>query len=116
MNPKRNLWLWSLYDFANSIVLMAFLFYFSQWLVIDQGKPAWWYNISLIVSSVLFIVTAPIISKKIDITRIKITGLRWWTALSFVGFIAVSLLVMLTDNMELVATVLYTVSNYAYID
>ncbi len=111
---KKRLFLWSLYDFANSVVLMAFLFYFSQWLVIDQGKPAWWYNVSLIVSSALFIVTAPIISKRIDVTKVKIIGLRWWTMLSFTGFIIVSLLAALTDGMEFVTTVLYTVSNYAY--
>jgi UMF1 family MFS transporter len=93
---------------------MAFLFYFSQWLVIDQGKPAWWYNISLVISSLLFIITAPIISKKIDATRAKISGLRWWTIISFLGFIMVSLLTVLTDGTELVATLLYTLSNYAY--
>ncbi len=103
-----------MYDFANSIVLMAFLFYFSQWLVIDQGKPAWWYNISLVVSSLLFIITAPIVSKKIDATKAKIIGLRWWTLSSFFGFIIISLMVALTDGMELAATVLYTLSNYAY--
>ncbi len=111
---KKQLFLWCLYDFANSIVLMAFLFYFSQWLVIDQGKPAWWYNISLVVSSLLFIITAPVVSKKIDATKSKIAGLRWWTVVSFVGFLVVALLAMLTNGMELLATVLYTLANYAY--
>ena len=111
---KKRIFLWSLYDFANSIVLMAFLFYFSQWLVIDQGKPAWWYNLSLALSSGLFILTAPVISRAIDATKVKIKGLRWWTALSFAGFIVVSLLTMLTDGRELLATVLYTLANYAY--
>ncbi|MEY2664366.1 MAG: hypothetical protein RIT04_174 [Candidatus Parcubacteria bacterium] len=112
---RKSLFLWSLYDFANSIVLMAFLFYFSQWLVIDQGKPAWWYNVALIVSSVLFVITTPFISKKIDATKTKIKGLRFWTFLTFVGYLAVSLLVMLSHNMEVLATILYALSTYAYL-
>lgn len=112
---KKRLFIWSLYDFANSIVLMAFLFYFSQWLVIDQGKPAWWYNTALVVSSVLFIITAPFVSKKIDVTKAKIKGLRFWTFLTFIGHIIVSLLVMLSDDMEVFTTVLYTLATYAYL-
>lgn len=114
MNNKR-LYLWALYDFANSIVLMAFLFYFSQWLVIDQGKPAWWYNVALIVSSALFIITAPFVSKKIDTTKIKIRGLRFWTSITFVGYVVVSLLATLVDGIEAFITILYTLTTYAYL-
>ena len=112
---KKNLFLWSLYDFANSIVLIAFLFYFSQWLVIDQGKPAWWYNLALIISSALFIITAPIVSKRIDAGKSKIKGLRFWSLLAFIGYVVVSLLVMLSGDAEILVTVLYTLSTYAYL-
>ena len=112
---KKQLFLWSLYDFANSIVLIAFLFYFSQWLVIDQGKPAWWYNMALVISSTLFILTAPIVSKKIDATKMKIAGLRFWTIISFIGYLVVALLAALTKNTEILATILYTLSTYAYL-
>lgn len=112
---KKSLFLWSLYDFANSIILMGFLFYFSQWLVIDQGKPAWWYNAALIISSALFILTAPIISKKIDATNMKIGGLRFWTCLTFLGNLTVALLTMLTNGMEVLTTVLYTLATYTYL-
>src|SRR3989344_7375937 len=115
MNPKRNLWLWSLYDFANSIVLMAFLFYFSQWLVIDQGKPAWWYNIALVISSALFILIAPFASRKIDRTKKKIGGLRVWTILTFAGFLATALLTLFSEDQEFLATALYTLALTAYL-
>ncbi len=112
---NRKIAYWALYDFANSIVLIAFLFYFSQWLVIDRGKPAWWYNGALIASSLLFIATAPYLSKKIDSSNIKITGLRIWTLLSFFGFVVVSLLAMLTTGGEFFITVLYSLTTYAYL-
>ncbi len=94
---------------------MAFLFYFSQWLAVDQGKPAWWYNAALIISSALTVFTAPFVSKKIDATGKKIGGLRFWTVLTLVGYVTVALLAMLTDGFELLATILYTLATYAYL-
>jgi len=112
---EKKLAYWALYDFANSIVLMAFLFYFSQWLVIDQGKPAWWYNTALIVASILFIITVPAVSRRIDTTQAKIAGLRWWTIATFLGHLALSLLIPLTQNLEGWITILYALSTYAYL-
>lgn len=112
---KKQLFFWALYDFANSIVLITFLFYFSQWLVIDHGKPAWWYNATLIISSLLFIITAPVVSKKIDIKKAKIAGLRFWSTITFVGYFVLSLVAILTDGMEILATILFTLSTYAYL-
>ena len=94
---------------------MGFLFYFSQWLVINQNRPAWWYNITLVVSSALFIISAPILSKKIDATQKKIAGLRFWSFLTFICYLAVALIAMLTENMDLLATIFYTLANYAYL-
>jgi UMF1 family MFS transporter len=111
----KKIFYWALYDFANSIVLMAFLFYFSQWLVIDQGKPAWWYNAALILSSALFIISAPQISKRIDATQSKIAGLRRWTIFSLLGFSLVALMALFTDGQELLATILYTLATFAYL-
>ncbi|HEY1037028.1 MAG TPA: MFS transporter [Candidatus Paceibacterota bacterium] len=114
---KKKLALWSLYDFANSIVAMAFLFYFSQWLVIDKGMPAWWYNAALIGSSALFIATAPHISRKIDAAghnKGKIGGLRLWTVLAVLGYALVSTL-MLLDASALLITLLYGLTTYAYL-
>jgi UMF1 family MFS transporter len=112
---KKKITYWAMYDFANSFIMMAYLFYFSQWLVIDQGKPAWWYNLALILSSVLFFLTAPYIGKKIDISKRKIVGLRVWTLLSFVGFLVLSFLMMLTNGQEILATMFYIFSTYAYL-
>ena len=36
---KKNIFLWTLYDFANSIVMIVFFLYFSQWLVIEKNVP-----------------------------------------------------------------------------
>src|SRR3989344_4371249 len=111
---KKKIAYWVLYDFGNSFVLIAFLFYFSQWLVIDQGKPAWWYNGALILASLLFILSAPYLSKKVDAQKAKIAGLRFWSFLTFIGFVIVSLLTVLSDGKELLTTLIYSFSTYAY--
>ena len=115
MNIRRNIFLWALYDFANSIVLIAFLFYFSQWLVVEHGKPSWWFNVSLAVSSALFIAGSPFLSRQIDRTKNKIRGLRLWTGVSFLGFSLLSTLALTTSGLELLITILYTLSSYAYL-
>ncbi len=112
---KRKIAYWALYDFANSIVLVSFIFYFSQWLVVDHGKPSWWFNGSLIVSSILFIITAPFLSKQIDRTKNKIKGLRIFTAVSFAGFLSISIMAMISTDKEVLITILYTLTSYAYL-
>lgn len=112
---RRNIFYWSLYDFANSIIMIAFLFYFSQWLVIDQGRPAWWYNGALVASSLLFVIMAPFLSKRIDVSGEKIAGLRLWTVLTFFGLGTLSLITLFSDALDVPAAILYALSLFAYL-
>jgi MFS transporter, UMF1 family len=63
---KKKLFLWSLYDFANSIVFINFLLYFSQWLVIDGGLSDFWYNATFAISTILLFLTAPVLAAYTD--------------------------------------------------
>ncbi|HXT69237.1 MAG TPA: MFS transporter [Vicinamibacterales bacterium] len=65
MNRKK-LFLWSLYDFANSIVFINFLLYFSQWLVVDRGLSDFWYNASFAISTLLLLLIAPVLAARTD--------------------------------------------------
>ncbi len=65
MNKKR-LVLWSLYDFANSIVFVNFLVYFSQWIVIDGGLSDFWYNATFAISTILLFLSAPTLAAITD--------------------------------------------------
>ncbi|MCR4333962.1 MAG: MFS transporter [Patescibacteria group bacterium] len=112
---KRNIYLWALYDFANSIIMIVFLFYFSQWLVVDSHKPDWWFNATLIISSILFILTAPVIGQRLDITRRKLSGVRWTTAFMFITYLATSCVVLFAPSHVLLATILFTVALYLYV-
>ncbi len=90
---KQNLFLWALYDFANSIVYIAFLLYFAQWLVVDAGLSDFWYNALFALSTLLLLTTAPLLSARVD----QHGGGKFWltvatigTALSYGGAIALA--------------------------
>jgi MFS transporter, UMF1 family len=63
---KKKLFLWSLYDFANSIVFINFLVYFSQWLVLDGGLSDFWYNATFAIATILLFFSAPILAAYTD--------------------------------------------------
>lgn len=112
---RLKIFYWGLYDFANSILLIAFLFYFSQWFVVEQGNPAWWYNFALVGASLLFIVVAPTLTRKIDTTGEKVKSLRLWTASSFLIMGAVSLVAMLSNSLDYLALALYILGMFVYL-
>ncbi|MBI5644881.1 MFS transporter [Candidatus Kaiserbacteria bacterium] len=112
---NRRIFYWGLYDFANSIVLVAFLFYFSQWLVEEQGRPAWWYNVALVAASLLFILSTPMLSRTIDATGKKLRGLRIWTGIALLSLGSVAVIAALSNTLDVLATMLYAFSMYAYL-
>jgi UMF1 family MFS transporter len=112
---NRNVFLWALYDFANSLVMIIFLFYFSQWVVVDSGKPDWWYNATLIISSILFIGTAPVMAQRIDRIGRKMPGLRVTTILAVLFYGVAALITMLAPGQVLLAVVAETAALYVYL-
>lgn len=63
---KRHIFIWSLYDFANSFVFITFLIYFSKWLVVNQGLSDWWYNATFIIGSIGLFFFAPWLGNRAD--------------------------------------------------
>ncbi|GEM_PF-380011 len=112
---KKNIFLWSLYDFANSIIMIVFLFYFSQWLVIDSGKPDWWYNATLIISSILFIAIAPVLGQRLDVTGKKLRGLRITSVLMTIFYIGTACVMLFAPLQAVLATVLFTMAMFTYL-
>lgn len=112
---KRNIFLWSLFDFANSVVMIVFLFYFSQWVVVDGGKPDWWYNSTLIFSSLFFILTAPVAGQIIDKTGRKLPGLRVCTAIAFLLYATTALIATLAPEYVLAAVIVETIALCVYL-
>ncbi len=112
---KKNVFLWALYDFANSIIMIVFLFYFSQWLVVDNGRPDWWYNATLIVSSLLFIITAPIAARRLDLTGTKLAGVQFFSLTMTTFYVLTAFITLFVPSYVLLATILFTLATYFYL-
>ncbi len=111
---KRNIFLWSLYDFANSVVMMVFFLYFSQWLVVDGGISDFWYNSLFIFSTVLLFLTAPIVSILADKSGRNFSFLRINTVFIWILFIVLSLVTLLIPEQKILAMVLFVIGNFIY--
>ncbi|MDO8593442.1 MAG: MFS transporter [bacterium] len=111
---KRNLFLWSLYDFANSIIYVNFLLYFAQWLVIDGGLSDFWYNAIFAIATVLLLFSAPMLAAQTD----RNGGKKYFLNLATVGtFIAYGLAVWLAyRGVEYVvwSAILFLIGQYFY--
>src|SRR3989344_3387612 len=79
MDTKRNVFLWVLYDFANSIVSIVFFLYFAQWIVVNKGVPDLYFNLTFTISAILLLFTAPLTGTLLDKFLRRITGLRYAT-------------------------------------
>ncbi|MBI3342696.1 hypothetical protein HY032_00885 [Candidatus Gottesmanbacteria bacterium] len=66
---NRKIFSWGLYDFANSIIIANLTLYFSQWIVIDNQIDDFWYGLTLSLSTVFLIITAPFFGALSDRTQ-----------------------------------------------
>ena len=113
MNTKRNIFLWALYDFANSLVSIVFLLYFAQWIVIDRGVSDFFFNLTFTISAVLLLFTVPLTGTLLDKYLRRITGLRYTTILTtiFYGICAFYTI----SGKEIGALIFFTLGLYSYL-
>src|SRR3989338_7700611 len=113
MQSKKNVALWILYDFANSIISIVFFLYFAQWIVIDRGVQDIYFNLAFTISAVLLLLTAPITGALLDKFLRRIAGLRYATIFTviFYGLCALSAI----SNREILALVFFTLGLYSYL-
>ncbi len=111
---KKNIFLWALYDFANSVPTVVFFLYFSQWLVVEHGVSDFWYNMILTLGSVLLLFTAPILGGIADRNGRQQRYLNIITILTFLGFLGVSLVTLFFTGKVLLAALFFLLANYLY--
>src|ERR1017187_9240316 len=112
---RQSVTLWALYDFGASIASMAFLVYFSQWLVIDSKQSELSYNLLYVYSSILLLISAPFTSVLIDKTRQKIYALRSLTLWQFGFLILCSCLASyfkMSKSLIIGIMIVYVLANY----
>ena len=113
MQTKRNIFLWTLYDFANSLVSIVFFLYFSQWIVVDRGMPDLYFNLTIAISAFLLLLTVPFTGVLLDRHFRRLTGLRITTALTSIFYILCA--VSAVFNFDKPALILFTLGLYFYL-
>lgn len=113
MQTKGNIFLWALYDFANSLVSIVFFLYFAQWLVIDKGVSDLYFNLSFTVSALLLLFTVPLTGTLLDKYLRRITGLRYTTIFTVV-FLGICAILAISDK-PILALIFYTIGFYSYL-
>ena len=111
---KKNIFLWTLYDFANSIVTIVFFLYFSQWFVVDKGVADFWYNMIFTIGSALLLLTAPILGSIADKNGKQQNYLNQITIIVFVFFLLASFTILFFSQKVFLAALFFLVANYLY--
>jgi UMF1 family MFS transporter len=111
---RRTLFLWSLYDFANSFVYINFLLYFSQWLIIDGSLPDYWYNILFAIATVVLLFTAPVFAAHVDRHGGHIPPLRITTYGTFIAYGGSALLAHFYPSSIILIAFLFLLGQYCY--
>lgn len=97
-NPfSKNLIGWYLFNFFSEALLINGLIYFLPWLRIDIGFSDNWYNLTLIISSVILIASAPLLGSIQDKTPREFMYL----ALCSCGVFLATLFIYITDILNL---------------
>ncbi len=115
---KKDIWLWALYDFANSLAYVGFVFYFGLWFVADMGGSDLWISGAVAVSTILLLLTLPILGHLSDRTRkrmpfLSILSLLCMAAMLGLGFVTGSS-DTLTLSMAGIVIVMYFFVQYFY--
>jgi UMF1 family MFS transporter len=113
MNTKQNIFLWSLYDFANSIVYISLFLYFSQWLVVDSGVADFWYNLTFTISALFLLMTVPTTGLLLDKYWRRIAGLRFSTITTFIFYLLTAIFAIL--NQPILSLIFSTFGLYFYL-
>lgn len=113
MQSKSNIFLWCLYDFANSIVFIVFFLYFTQWVVIEKGVADIWLNVSFSSSALLLLFTVPFTGIWLDSFLRRIDGLRFSTICTTFFFLLCAILVI--DHREIYSLIAFALASYFYL-
>lgn len=114
---KRNIFVWALYDFANSVPIIVFALYFSQWLVIENRVPDILYNLIFVGSSLLLILTSPVAGAISDQKGVKLPFLRFFSLALIVTALITSILAVffkISIPIVTLAAFFFLLTNYLY--
>lgn len=110
---KKKLFLWALYDFANSLIYVNFVLYFAVWIVVDKGLSDFWYNAIFAITTIFLLVTAPVMAARTDKKGGRKFFLNISTIGTFVSYGLTAILAVINSHVLLVA-LFFLIGQYFY--
>lgn len=114
MQNKKNIFLWTLYDFANSIIVIVFYIYFAQWFTIDRNISGFLYNMLFVGSTILVIIFAPILGIIADRNKLNFLFLKITTIVIYILFLFIAFLINLKPEFIVFISIIYILGNAIY--
>lgn len=115
---KLKIFLWALYDFANTPLTVAITgLYLAQWIVLDNKVADIWYSTTFTFATILLLVTSPFLGAWSDRIGKRMPFITWTTLLmmlfgAVLGIIAPSSLP--TTTKVTIALLLFFILQYLY--
>lgn len=114
---NRNVFLWGLYDFANSLLMASLTLYFSQWVIIENKFDDIWYSGTFALATALLLFTSPFWGTWSDKLGKRMPFISWATlVMIFAGgalaFVATS--AFPTVSKVITALVLFLILQYFF--
>ena len=63
---QRNIWLWALYDAANSLAFAGLSVFFGVWFISEYGASDGWMSLSMVMTTVILLLTLPVLGRYSD--------------------------------------------------
>ncbi|MBI2476705.1 MFS transporter [Candidatus Uhrbacteria bacterium] len=116
--PKRSIWLWASYDFANSLAFVNVSFYFTLWFVQDHNVSDIWVSVPVALSTIVLLFTLPAFGAVSDRIKRRTPFLITFSLLAIaslflLGFTAIRSTVF-TSSTLLLVVILYFLFQYFY--
>jgi len=115
---KKDIWLWALYDFANSIAYVGFVFYFGLWFVAEMGGSDLWISGAVAISTVVLLFTLPIFGHLSDRTHRRMPFLLVLSLLCMAAMVGLGLVAgsvdVLTFSSAAIVMAMYFCVQYFY--
>lgn len=111
----KRLILWALYDFGNSFAFIIFFLYYSQWLVVDRGVSDFWFNMTFVGSSLLFLLTVPVAAALADKRGTRMPWLRWTTLLAALSYFLTAVIATAYPSQYVLSIVTFSLATYFYL-
>ncbi len=88
----KDIWLWSLYDFANSIAFIGVTFYFGLWFVRTMGGSDAWMSSAIALSTLLLLFVLPVLGHVSDRRGRRMPFLSGMTCLCILSLFGMGIL------------------------